>query len=957
MMKLKKILLFALALMCLVSAVDAQEAARQLAHRLLGDRADYFEFDIKKATAFVVAYDENDKAVEVEIILPQADYFRLIQQGNHLLIEGNNENSLAMGLNHYLRHYALVHVSWFDCHPVEMPASWPKLDSMVHCASIVPDRFFLNYCTYGYTMAWWQWPQWERFIDWMALNGINMPLALTGQESVWQEVWREYGLTDDEIRSYFSGPAHLPWHRMANLDGFGGPLPQQWIDSQKELQMRILQRERELGMTPVLPAFAGHVPRQIAERFPNADIKQLSSWCGFEPTYFMNPTDPLFADIQRRYLLKQQALFGTNHIYGCDPFNEMDPPSWEPDYLANVSRHIYSSMQAVDPEAQWLQMSWVFYYKRAQWTPERLRAYLTAVPQDSMLLLDYFCEKTEVWRTTIDSSMSTLWVVDNELKYKQSGFYGQPFIWCYLGNFGGNTMLVGDIPALDQKLNDALCEVDYMRGIGSTLEGFDCSPQIFEYLFESVWNTLAGRRLAPTAKHFSSDDWADLRYGAPNEYARQAWQLLTDSVYKDWSFYGLGSQVCARPSFEGHGTYYTKPYYSYDNEALLRAIRLLMKHPSVRQSYHYDLVNLLSQYLANRFMEVRNAFTIAYKEKNVKLMEQTYEVAKNLMADLNNLLLLEPSANFDRWLSQARAWGGDDVSLQDYYETQARTLVTIWGGPVLNDYGNRLWGGLVKKYYWEERWNHFFEAAIEKVRKGESLDEKDFGERQRFFEERFAQRTFTKSFGLPQEQSVVKVANRILKNIDKGLYNVPDHDLEQFQSYMNRYPEASLQDVYKWCFQDVYGPGHIIKDSASCAQYLQNELASMSPSAHQWYFEYCGPNGNFVRVNLDLINRHLITVDQLVSALMRSAEQTQKMPLYDWTGIWQRYQQKLSTMTPRPKDFEQNAEQLAQHLASGQYVFHHSDNFNKVYDMHYRIIRRDIFEQEILPLLPANGKK
>ena len=114
-------------------------------------------------------------------------------------------------------------------------------------------------------MVWWKWEDWERLIDWMALHGVNMPLAITGQEAVWQKVWKKYGLTDDEIRSFFTGPAHLPWHRMCNIDGVDGPLPQAWIDSQAQLQKQIIRRERQLGMKPVLPAFAGHVPGLLAE--------------------------------------------------------------------------------------------------------------------------------------------------------------------------------------------------------------------------------------------------------------------------------------------------------------------------------------------------------------------------------------------------------------------------------------------------------------------------------------------------------------------------------------------------------------------------------------------------------------------------------------------------------------------------------------------------------------------
>ena len=101
-------------------------------------------------------------------------------------------------------------------------------------------------------MPFWRWRDWERCIDWMALNGINLPLAQTGNEYIWQKVWREYGLSDEEIRAYFTGPAYLPWHRMANIDQWGGPLPQSYIDGQHDLEKQILARERELGMSPVL---------------------------------------------------------------------------------------------------------------------------------------------------------------------------------------------------------------------------------------------------------------------------------------------------------------------------------------------------------------------------------------------------------------------------------------------------------------------------------------------------------------------------------------------------------------------------------------------------------------------------------------------------------------------------------------------------------------------------------
>ena len=130
-----------------------------------------------------------------------ADYFTLESEGGKVKISGNNANSMATGLGHYLKNYCNTTVSWFADIPVELPDVLPLVDQKVTIQARVPQRFFLNYCTYGYTMVFWQWHDWERFIDWMALNGVNLPLAITGQESIWYKVWKKLGMKDEEIRS------------------------------------------------------------------------------------------------------------------------------------------------------------------------------------------------------------------------------------------------------------------------------------------------------------------------------------------------------------------------------------------------------------------------------------------------------------------------------------------------------------------------------------------------------------------------------------------------------------------------------------------------------------------------------------------------------------------------------------------------------------------------------------
>jgi len=191
----------------------------------------------------------------------------------------------------------------------------------------------------------------------MALNGINMPLAFTGQEYVWRALFRELGITDSELAEWFTGPAFLAWFRMGNVQGWGGPMPAGWIDQQYALQLKILARERALGMTPVLPMFSGYVPKALKTHYPDAQITKMFNWHQFSEeyrTWNLEVTDPLFKTIGKRFLELQAKFYGTNHIYNADTYNEMVPPSSDPAYLRNSSRGVYEAMAAADPRGIWL---------------------------------------------------------------------------------------------------------------------------------------------------------------------------------------------------------------------------------------------------------------------------------------------------------------------------------------------------------------------------------------------------------------------------------------------------------------------------------------------------------------------------------------------------------------------------------------------------------------------------
>lgn len=666
-------------------AASDDDASSGLFYRILGEKSSHFI--IEKVTA------EQD-----------VDYFEVESIGNKIVIRGNNSNSIAVGLNHYLRYYCLTSVSWYADDPIQLPEVLPVVPKKVVVKSLCKNRFFLNYCTFGYTMPWWQWRDWERFIDWMALNGVNMPLAITGQESIWYRVWKKLGLQDNEIRAYFTGPSHLPWHRMLNIDYWQGPLPHSWLDHQENLQKKIVSRERELGMRPVLPAFSGHVPYELKRVYPNAKINKMSQWGGFDTLYrssFLDPTDTLFRMIQKEYLDEQTKLYGTDHIYGIDPFNEIVPPSWEPNYLARVSKTIFKTLEQVDPNAVWLQMSWLYYYQRKDWTNPRIEAFVRAVPQDKMVLLDYFCERQEVWKLT-------------------DKFFGQPYIWCYLGNFGGNTMLAGNIKDVGKKIDNAMKNGgDNFWGLGSTLEGFDCNPLMYEYIFDKAWG------LGISDKEWIKK-WADRRSGVADEKNSASWGLLYDSIYTGTSKTGHCSMINSRPNVNKQERY-AKIDLTYNNKTLLKAWGEMLNCVSKeRSSYQYDIVNIGRQVLGNYFNDLWILYKGALKAKDYKEMQRLRMVMTCLMTDIDELLRTQQSFLLGKWISDARLMGIDSNEA-DYYEMNARNLLTTWGDKdqVLNDYANRTWAGLVSGYYLC-RWEMFFDEAEKAVKTGSDFDYKAY---------------------------------------------------------------------------------------------------------------------------------------------------------------------------------------------------------------------------------------
>ena len=155
----------------------------------------------KDRILFRMIADENN---------PLKDYFEISSEDGKVLITGNSDLSLATGLNWYLKYVAGIHLSWNNLSQ-KLPEILPLPQEKIRKETSMQNRYYLNYCTYSYSMVFWDWERWEKEIDWMAMHGINMPLSITGMEVVWYNLLKRLGYTTEEVNEFISGPAFMAW--------------------------------------------------------------------------------------------------------------------------------------------------------------------------------------------------------------------------------------------------------------------------------------------------------------------------------------------------------------------------------------------------------------------------------------------------------------------------------------------------------------------------------------------------------------------------------------------------------------------------------------------------------------------------------------------------------------------------------------------------------------------------
>lgn len=622
----------------------------------------------------------------------EKEFFEISSSESKVVLKGNSVVAIASGFNWYLKYFCNVHFVWNGSN-MKLPSVLPLPKSIIR-KTIVPQwRVYMNYCTFNYSASWWDWKRWEREIDFMAMNGINMPLAVVGLEGVWYNSLRRIGYTEMEARKYLVGPAYTAWQWMTNIESTNGPLPVSWIEAHIKLGKQIINRELELGMQPIQQGFTGSVPRSFMQKFPGSKVALGEVWCSFNPTAQLDPLDPLFIQFGQIFLEEQKKLFGSHGYYAADPFHEGTPPRPGKKYLNAVGSAIQSLLVQFDPKAVIAMQAWSIRKDIA-----------TAIPKKRLLILDL-----------------------NGHKYKEKdflGFWGYNYVVGNLHNFGGRTNLHGDIRLVASNQFQKAKKL-YPNAIGSGLfmEGIEQNPMYYDMAFEMPFH----------AGSLDPEIWlkryAKRRYGFSSVKIEKALSLLLNGPYKrGTNDVENSSIIAARPALlvkkSGPNAGFNIPYPPMD---LVQALELFLQESArgdLSDGYRYDIIDINRQIFSNLGQLMHQKAVKAFKAKSRSEFDLHSKRFLSLLKDLDDLLGTRKDFSFNHWIESARAQATTDEEKR-LYEYNATLLLTWWGGdkdPTIFDYAWREWSGLIRGYYLP-RWEEFYGMLGKHLQNGSTYSE------------------------------------------------------------------------------------------------------------------------------------------------------------------------------------------------------------------------------------------
>lgn len=663
--------------------------------------------------------------VPFSLLSPNQAYFELRSSDDKVAIRANDNVSLAYGFHYYLRNYLNFSVSWNGCGQVPSKTlikKLPVIEKPLQKLCNFPYRYYLNYCTHSYSMAFWGWPRWEHEIDLMALHGINLVLASQGQQIIWRNVLKELGFVQKDIENFIPGPTFEAWWLMQNLEGWGGPVSDEFIEGKRDLQRKIVKRLKELDMQPILQCFFGMVPRVSKKYFPNGKFVDCGMWNGFERPLFLDPEDQLFDTFAKKFYEEQFLQYGECYFFAGEPFHEISMGK-SAEGMAKYrdfsccARKIYQTLrsfyekhnkkarneessenlyksrekQRKSPEITWVLQAW-------EEGAQPSEAVLKVLKPGETLILDLFSDALPQW------GIEGIW------SRGKNSYCGHNWLWCVLDNFGGNNGIFGRIQKIANDLPQAAEHPlgrGKLKGVGITMEGIERNCIIFDFLLDFVWD-FQGISLKDWVKTFVTS-----RYGEFNEELVKAWLLLIeDGPLSEKNDFKMGS-ISVFNENPKMMRFFLKKEEENSMKNARKAWKLfafVAKKLQLSDSFAYDFVDLTREVMNNYSVYIYISIMESAKMKNFQEFQKNFEEFLEILKDLDELLANREEFLLGKWIKSAQnaAKNEKEKKLFVFY---AKMQISLWGpSKSLINYAKKEWNGLIQGFY-RKKWEIFYEEA------------------------------------------------------------------------------------------------------------------------------------------------------------------------------------------------------------------------------------------------------
>lgn len=585
-----------------------------------------------------------------------------------ILIEATSGVAAANAFRWYLENRCDSYVGPLN-RRLNFPAQPPAVGESYSADSKCLYRYFLNYCTFGYTFLFWQWDKWEDFIDWMMLAGFNLILNPVGTELVWLTALQKMGYTLEEARNFVASPAIYPWQCMNNIENWSGAASMEYYSRRMELSKQINERIRSFGAEIAAPGWSGMVPQDFDKHFPDSKPIHQGKWCLMPRPSIILQDDVWFPRVAYYFYKTLDELFGEFKYFSTDPFHEGGDSSKVD--LDAYAKACLKQMHEFSPNAVWFLQGW---------GNNPLRAILKALSVSNVLIGD----------------------LQSVRLFPEDNFADYPWLYGTVDNFGGQRRLRCNLHKWLENSLDCVCNEDL------TCVGLAMLPEDME-TGEIMFDATADNAFA--SEIFDQDSWLRkrlrIRYGADSEAAFEAWKILRDHIFNGKETQDSG--LLSRPSLSVSHVISQVYELSYDNNVLKKAVHLLFQDYDLLSgsaAYRMDMMDTARQMMANDAWQVIKKIQKSYYAKDLTTFEENadklmlyYDLQDQLTGTVTNAML-------GNWLKLARAEGKNPAE-KAYMEFQARTMITLWGdregSDELHDYAAREWNGLLKDFY-KQRW-------------------------------------------------------------------------------------------------------------------------------------------------------------------------------------------------------------------------------------------------------------